>query len=179
MARLFTPTELIEKLVALIPPPQANLLRYHGVLAPGSKLRSRVVADRRRNANAETPTGGGHAIAGGQLPKRGISGVLEPMSSMRAGESYEPKTNTRRRMTWRELLKRVFAVDVLECPRCRGPMKIIAEITDPKAIRRFLAALDLPTEAPRIERARPPPQVDFGWDDELHAEPTTDADMVL
>ncbi|MCX4240579.1 transposase, partial [Paraliomyxa miuraensis] len=39
---LLTPSELIEKLVALIPPPQANVLRYHGVLAPGSKLRARV-----------------------------------------------------------------------------------------------------------------------------------------
>lgn len=43
---VLTPSELIEKLVALVPPPQANVLRYHGVLAPGSKLRARVVADR-------------------------------------------------------------------------------------------------------------------------------------
>lgn len=40
---LFTPHELIEKLVALIPPPRANLVRYHGVLAPNSKWREHVV----------------------------------------------------------------------------------------------------------------------------------------
>ncbi|MFM8312949.1 MAG: transposase, partial [Deltaproteobacteria bacterium] len=31
---LFDPLELVEKVVALIPPPRANLLRYHGLLAP-------------------------------------------------------------------------------------------------------------------------------------------------
>jgi len=48
---VFKPAELIEKLIALIPPPQANLLRYHGVLAPGARLRSLVVADRSACSN--------------------------------------------------------------------------------------------------------------------------------
>lgn len=39
---MLTPAELIEKLIALIPPPQANLLRYHGVFDPGSKFRKRA-----------------------------------------------------------------------------------------------------------------------------------------
>ena len=68
-------------------------------------------------------------------------------------------------MSWAALMKRVFDLDVLECPVCRGRMKIIAEITQRDVIRRFLAALDLPIEAPRIERARPPPQLGFDWDD--------------
>jgi len=40
---LFDPLELVEKVVALIPPPRANLLRYHGVFAPNSKDRKRIV----------------------------------------------------------------------------------------------------------------------------------------
>jgi Putative transposase/Transposase zinc-binding domain len=40
---LFDPMELVEKVVALIPPPRANLLRYHGVFAPNSKDRARIV----------------------------------------------------------------------------------------------------------------------------------------
>lgn len=40
---LFDPLELVEKVVALIPPPRANLLRYHGVFAPNSKERKRIV----------------------------------------------------------------------------------------------------------------------------------------
>ncbi len=40
---LFDPLELVEKVVALIPPPRANLLRYHGLLAPNSKLRPKII----------------------------------------------------------------------------------------------------------------------------------------
>ncbi|MEX1364783.1 MAG: hypothetical protein AB1Z98_16775 [Nannocystaceae bacterium] len=61
---------------------------------------------------------------------------------------------------------RPFALDVLECPECRGPMKIIAAIREPKVIRSFLAALDLPTEIPKVERSRPPPQLELDWDDD-------------
>ncbi len=39
----FSPAEFIEKLIALVPPPRANLTRYHGVLGPHSKLRKKVV----------------------------------------------------------------------------------------------------------------------------------------
>ncbi len=53
-------------------------------------------------------------------------------------------------------------------------MKIVAELTEPKVIKKFLAAIDLPTEAPALERARPPPQVEFGWDDEVQLDPTPD-----
>ena len=42
---IFRPTELIEKLVALVPAPQKNLLRYHGVFAARARLRPHVVAD--------------------------------------------------------------------------------------------------------------------------------------
>jgi len=40
---LFDPIELVEKVVALIPPPRANLLRYHGVFAPNAKERKAIV----------------------------------------------------------------------------------------------------------------------------------------
>lgn len=42
---LFDPIELVEKIVALIPPPRANLLRYHGVFAPNSKERGEIVPE--------------------------------------------------------------------------------------------------------------------------------------
>jgi len=51
----FDPVELMERLAALIPPPRQNLVRYHGVLAPNAKLRSRVVGYvRPRSATRET-----------------------------------------------------------------------------------------------------------------------------
>ena len=39
----FTPLAFLERLAALVPPPRAHLLTYHGVLAPASTLCSRAV----------------------------------------------------------------------------------------------------------------------------------------
>ena len=40
---ILSPMKLIEKLAALVPPPRANLVRYHGVLAPNAKDRDKIV----------------------------------------------------------------------------------------------------------------------------------------
>jgi hypothetical protein len=40
---VFEPQSFLEKLAALIPPPRAHLVTYHGVLAPAAAIRSRVV----------------------------------------------------------------------------------------------------------------------------------------
>jgi len=42
----------------------------------------------------------------------------------------------------------VFAVDILVCPRCAGPRRILGTVTEPNAVRRFLAALGLAAEPP-------------------------------
>jgi hypothetical protein len=39
---------------------------------------------------------------------------------------------------WAELLRRTFAVDVETCPRCGGPMRLLAVITDLTQVARFL-----------------------------------------
>jgi len=51
-------------------------------------------------------------------------------------------------------MRRVFAVDLLEC-RCSGPMRIVAAIHPPEAIREILDCLGLPSRAPPIARAVP------------------------
>jgi hypothetical protein len=106
-----------------------------------------------------------------------VGAVAEPMKPVmvlgsRDWACTEPRP--RRRLTWAELMRRVFSLDVLECPVCQGPMKIIAEITQPEVIERFLAALDLPTKHPEIERARPPPQLELPLD-ETYGEPRIEA----
>ncbi len=64
------------------------------------------------------------------------------------------------RMSWAQLLKRVFNIDIEVCPKCAGPMKIIAAIEDPKVIKKILDHLELPSIAPRFAPARGPPQSD-------------------
>ena len=56
---LFEPTEFIEKLAALVPYPQKNLVRYHGVLAPNARWRPHVVPrplTDLQKARTDTPT---------------------------------------------------------------------------------------------------------------------------
>jgi hypothetical protein len=79
------------------------------------------------------------------------------------------------RLPWAVLLKRVFLVDVLERQKCKGRMKIIAALTEPASVRRALQSLGLPSEAPRLRFARPPPQAEFGEErtqsDDFYADP--------
>ena len=44
-------------------------------------------------------------------------------------------------MRWAQRLKRVFKVDVETCPKCGGPVKLIACIEDPPVIERILTHL--------------------------------------
>ena len=62
---LLAPHELIEKLVALVPPPRLNLVRYHGVLAPHAAGRSQIVPGPATTAD-EAEDGCGQAHAGAE-----------------------------------------------------------------------------------------------------------------
>ncbi len=59
-----------------------------------------------------------------------------------------------RRLSWADLIRRVFAVDVLRCVRCGGRMRIVAAVHSPDAIRAILDCLKLPSRAPPHVPAR-------------------------
>ena len=56
-----------------------------------------------------------------------------------------------------ELMRRVFAIDVLVCHWCGGARRVLTFLTDPVVIRRILSHLELPADPPRIAPARSPP----------------------
>ena len=96
------------------------------------------------------------------------AGVLAPASALRArivprpapieDESTEtPKRPGCRYRPWAELLKRCFSIDVLACPGCGGRMRLVAMVTEPASIRRFLRGLGESTQWPVREPARGPP----------------------
>jgi hypothetical protein len=143
---VFTPHELIEKLIPLIPRPRAHLVRYHGILGPAAKYREKVV------------------------PRPGPVELGRPAADDGAREMDSSNLPKLARLPWAVLLKRVFLVDVLECPKCKGRMKILAAVTAPTNVRRVLESLGLPSEAPRLPPARPPPQTELGSDD-FYADP--------
>ena len=50
-----------------------------------------------------------------------------------------------------------FDIDIEQCPRCGGRLKIIAPIVDPQVIIQILTHLGLPARAPPRAPARPFP----------------------
>ena len=131
---LFDPLTFIEKLCALVPPPRANLVTYHGVLAPNAAWRARV-----------TPP----AASTGLHPSQ------KKCSKTPLGEASAPEKA--RRYTWAALLKRVFKIDSLLCPSCKGRRKLIAFITEAPVIRAILECLNLASDPPVLSVARWPP----------------------
>jgi hypothetical protein len=57
--------------------------------------------------------------------------------------SEEPSTEfaARARAAWARLIRKVYEADPLECPKCKGPMRVIALIEEPEIIRRILEHL--------------------------------------
>ena len=145
---VFTPMELMEKLAALVPAPRVNLVRYHGVLAPRSAWRDAVVPAVREPL-AASPT---KCCASGQATPC----VDEtPSADDRSPSHTSPsRLSPSRYYSWPELMRRVFSVDVLQCPDCHAPMRILAAIHPPEATRAILEHLGLPSRGPPIAAAR-------------------------
>ena len=127
---LFTPSEFIEKLIALVPIPRFHLTRYYGVLASRSPHR-KVLPD---------------------LPQATESQATPP-----APPSHGPgkrKKGGKNRLTWAALLKRTFRIDVLTCSRCGGAMILVHVALSPGEVSTTLLALGLSPRAPPIAPAR-------------------------
>ncbi len=177
---VFEPQELVEKLAALVPPPRFHLLRYHGVLGPCASERDRVVPGAPQALEPARPPPGSPSLASSAGPpsdtkargSAGSEGSDRCSPSALASPAEAPPTRTPRRpeepspapgepalrprrLAWAELLRRVFAVDVLECPRCGGRMRLLAAIQPPHVTQAILDCLELPSRAPPTAPAVP------------------------
>ena len=150
-AIVFEPLAFLERLAALVPRPRAHLLTYHGVLAPAAQWRDRIVPGPRAPTESYAGTPERNAVC-----SRPVSGSTDSPTAQ------ESPARTRR-LRWAELLRRVFAVDVLTCPHCGGARRLIATITDGLVVRRILDHLELPSSPPPIAPARAPPEPEFAW----------------
>src|ERR1051325_11585062 len=77
------------------------------------------------------------------------------------------------RVPWAELLRRVFATDVLSCP-CGSRRSVVAVVVDSAIARAVLATLGLPCTPATFAPARDPPQGELWFDDA--GSPLTTAD---
>lgn len=126
---LFSPLEFMERLASLVPRPRVNLSRYHGLFAPHAKYRKLI-----------TPT----------PPK-----TVESEKDM-AADSDKPR-ESKYRISWARLLKRVFDMDLSKCQACGGEVRVIAAVLLPSAIKKILQHLKQATDPPTLTPARAPP----------------------
>lgn len=125
------PLSLLSRLAAAVPPPRFHTVKYAGVLASASPWRARI-------APPPKPLDAADACGEAAAPTRRPNGKGR----------YWP---------WADLLRRTFAIDVLECPSCKGRMKLVAMVTDAQNIARYLTALGEPTTVPERSPSRGPP----------------------
>ena len=87
-----------------------------------------------------------------------------PSAAVVLASSDEPMASefvARARATWARLIRKVYEADPLECPKCKGPMRVIALIEDLGVIRRILEHLG--QWAPLATERSPPPGLAASW----------------
>jgi hypothetical protein len=129
VAVVMDPLSLLCRLAMSVPPPRYHTVKYAGVLASASPLRSRIAP-----------------LALHALPAAQGDDGQQPVP--RRKSTYRP---------WAELLKRTFDFDVLSCPSCGGRMMLLALVTAPKNIARYLRAVGESTDVPSRSPSRGPP----------------------
>ena len=150
-------------------------MTYHGVLAPSARRREQIVpVTLPGRKDRKQPEGDVSLVP---APEGGVLGTVAALRGQRGGklDTKESREGERervdgdpfrwqRRYSWAELMKRVFLVDVLRCPHCGGPRRLLAFILKPSVIERILSHLGLPTEPPKLHPARASPeQEEFGF----------------
>ena len=182
---VFEPLDLVARLAALVPPPRANTVRYYGILAPCAAWRDVAVRDRvevfqaappspscpcqpspaKETAPAQQPVTPDGNAAG--LPvRRPANPASEKSTETAAAPGAQRRVSGTaplrdRRLSWSQLLRRVFSVDALQCDRCGGRMRILAAIDQPEVIRDILDCLGLSSRAPPLTPARSPEPTDL------------------
>lgn len=158
------PDELLSRLATLVPPSRTHALRYHGLFAPNSKHRARVVPAGAGRAGGLGVHSSPHGPGDHLTPDAGTAGPEacarpEPPGTFRLTQPGAPPPDRpapRTRVPWADLLRKVFAIDVLECPRCAGRLDVIAFIAEHGVAKRILDHLGLDSQAPPLAKARGP-----------------------
>jgi len=87
----------------------------------------------------------------------------------------EPEmTDVQLRTNWSRLIQKIYEVNPLVCPKCRGKMRVVAFIEDPDVIKKILKHLNL-WDPKRPERpvSHAPPLIETPTYDD-HVAPSTE-----
>ena len=110
------PLGFLDRIVAFIPKPYRHRRHYHGVFAPNSPLRKKVVAYAKRRIGETIPAC--------------ITKAVEKVKKA----AFE----------WAELIARIYEVDPLICSKCGKKVKILGFVTHKEEIQRILSGIGWP-----------------------------------
>ena len=84
-------------------------------------------------------------------------------------ESQELEPNRQPSLTWAQCIKRVYEINPIECPKCKGNMRIVAFLQDEAEISKIMHHLGIPKfkPPPKLPRAPQQPEIfdDYNsWD---------------
>ena len=108
--QILDPLDFLAEFTQHIPPKGAHLIRYYGWYS--NKAREM------RHKAAEA------AVA--------AAATVEPVVASLSGDAGPAPIRSRSSQTWAMLIKRVYEIDPLICPRCSGQMKIVAFLEPPQ-----------------------------------------------
>jgi len=128
---------LLEKLAPWSRHPDLNLVRYHGVLAPNANDRAHIVPGPKVQDQATDSPGND-----GTSPR------------------HSDATDCRGLSCWRAC----STLSSAYVERCGGTVKVVAALTEPGAIRKYLPGVGLPARAPTMAPAGRRPQQEFDID---------------
>jgi hypothetical protein len=117
---VFMPCESHAAIACSTPPVNGY---YFGLLANRHALRPRIVPDDQTHDDEPKQL----ALF---LPRNDheLAAITKPL------RDEQLRDRPPARLSWMQLLARVFRIDVSVCSRCDGPMRIVRAVTDPDAI---------------------------------------------
>ena len=81
-------------------------------------------------------------------------------------ELRKTRVLSKNRLLFAALLARTFGLNLEICSHGGGRMRLVAALTDPTSIKKYLDGVGLPSGIPELKPARPPPQLDFDYGDD-------------
>jgi hypothetical protein len=125
--------EFVHRVTTQIPDARRHLIRYYGAYSHRSRGARRV----REVSEAGT-------------------GTVSVDAATDADADSDDSPPTKSRASWARLLRSIYEVDPLLCPRCNGPLELLSVLVDPKVVDAILRHLDI-TDQPTSVHARDPP----------------------